>query len=172
MIKIGDRFGNLRVVELSGQNKTQQNLWKCICVCGKNTIISSSNVKRTKSCGCSKHKKPPNWKGYGKVTGTYISALKHGAKKRGIDYDPKVTAQYLYEIFLQQNQKCAITGTQLDLTNNASVDRIDSRKGYIPGNIWWVTKNINKMKLDFTLDHFIQLCEMVTANKENIKNGR
>lgn len=37
-------------------------------------------------------------------------------------------------------------------------------KNYIP---LLVLKEINKMKLDFTQDRFVELCEMVVANKEN-----
>ena len=69
-------------------------------------------------------------------------------------------------------QKCAITGKELDLTQDGSVDRIDSSRGYTKNNVWWVTKDINKMKLDFTLGYFIHLCEMVANNKEKIKDGR
>jgi len=39
-------------------------------------------------------------------------------------------------------------------------------------NTPWVKKDINKMKLDFPLNLFIELCEKVVANKENIRNGR
>lgn len=167
-IKPGDVFGNLTIVKLSGQNQTKHNLWQCKCKCGKHTIVSSSNIKRTNSCGCSKHKKPSNWKGYKEVGGTYISALKYGAKTRNIYYDPNITAKYLYELFLKQDRRCAITGESIDLTKDASVDRIDSAKDYLVGNVWWVKKDINKMKLDFSLHKFIELCEKVVSNKENI----
>lgn len=167
-IKSGDVFGGLTIVKIIGQNKTKHNLWQCRCECGNYTTVSSSNIKRTKSCGCSKYKKPSNWKGYEEVRGTYVSGLKHGAKIRNIYYDPSITAQYLYELFLKQDKKCAITGEEIDLTKDASVDRIDSAKGYIKDNIWWVKKDINKMKLDFPLPIFIELCEKVIANKEKI----
>lgn len=171
-IKSGDIFGYLTIVKLHGQNKTKHNLWQCRCKCGNYTIVSSSNIKRTKSCGCAKHKKPPNWCGYKEVSGTYVSALKYGAKNRNIHYDDSITAKYLFELFLVQNKKCAITGEKIDLTDDASIDRIDSTDGYVKGNLWWVKKDINKMKLDFPLSFFIELCEKVVANKENIKNGR
>lgn len=35
--------------------------------------------------------------------------------------------------------------------------------------VWWVLQDINKMKLDFDLDNFINLCQKVIDNKENIK---
>lgn len=45
--------------------------------------------------------------------------------------------------------------------DTASLDRIDSRHGYIPGNIQWLHKDINVMKWDHTTGRFIELCGMV-----------
>lgn len=39
-------------------------------------------------------------------------------------------------------------------------------------NVWWVHKDINKMKLDFSLQDFINLCNLVVTNKENIRYGQ
>ena len=44
----------------------------------------------------------------------------------------------------------------------ASIDRIDSDKGYYIGNIHWVHKAINKIKWDYTEPYFIELCEAVS----------
>lgn len=43
----------------------------------------------------------------------------------------------------------------------ASLDRIDSSKGYVLGNIQWVHKDINKMKLDYDQDYFIDICRRI-----------
>ena len=43
----------------------------------------------------------------------------------------------------------------------ASLDRIDSKKGYIEGNIQWVHKDINRMKWAFNEDYFIKLCNNI-----------
>jgi hypothetical protein len=161
MIYIGFKSGSLTVIEKIGKNHSQHILWRCKCECGKNTIVSSSNIRRTKSCGCSKHKKPPNWSGYERLNGSYVSALKYGAKKRKINYDSNIDAKYLYDMYLRQDGKCAITGMPIDLTTDASVDRIDSMKGYTKDNIWWVKKEINLMKNNLSLEEFILLCKMV-----------
>jgi hypothetical protein len=64
-------------------------------------------------------------------------------------------------MYLRQDGKCAITGMPIDLTTDASVDRIDSMKGYTKDNIWWVKKEINLMKNNLSLEEFILLCKMV-----------
>jgi len=175
-IKSGDVYGLLTMVEKSGKLKNGTIKWKCKCVCGKETTVPASRIKagKVKSCGClvknkfgQKHHK---WTGYCGISGSRLADIKIRAKKKNLEFD--LDAQFLWEIFIKQDRKCAITGKELDLTQDGSVDRIDSSRGYTKNNVWWVTKDINKMKLDFTLDYFIHLCEMVANNKEKIKDGR
>jgi hypothetical protein len=46
----------------------------------------------------------------------------------------------------------------------ASLDRIDSSKGYTKNNIQWIYKPINSMKRDYTQERFIELCKLVAKN--------
>ena len=79
-----------------------------------------------------------------------------------------ITIQEAWDLFLEQDRKCALTG--LDIVfgprdkggNTASLDRIDSTKGYIKGNVQWVHKDINRMKFDLNQERFIELCKKVT----------
>jgi len=55
----GQRFGLLTVIEHAGYTKATKgckakNLWKCLCDCGKETVIMGCDLKmgHTKSCGC------------------------------------------------------------------------------------------------------------------------
>ena len=54
---------------------------------------------------------------------------------------------------------------------NASLDRIDSKKGYIEGNVHWVFKSINRLKSDLTHTEFIELCGLVSKYSNLINNG-
>ena len=49
----------------------------------------------------------------------------------------------------------------------ASLDRIDSSKGYIKGNIQWVLKDINLMKGSTDEDYFKFLCGLVKNKNKN-----
>ena len=49
---------------------------------------------------------------------------------------------------------------------NASLDRIDNSKGYIKGNVQWVTKDINMCKRTLNNESFIVLCKKVSQNYE------
>jgi hypothetical protein len=69
-----------------------------------------------------------------------------------------ITLEYIWDLLLEQNRKCALTGLPLTfakdynkstLDQTASLDRIDSSVGYIIGNVQWVHKEINKIKREF-----------------------
>ena len=55
----------------------------------------------------------------------------------------------------------AFSKSSKDKTATASLDRIDSTKGYIDGNIQWVHKRINTMKMDMSQKDFIDFCKQV-----------
>ena len=53
---VGQTFGRLTVIERVENNKDGQAMWKCVCGCGKEVVVSGKNLKNgnTKSCGCLK----------------------------------------------------------------------------------------------------------------------
>lgn len=168
-VEPGQRFGKLVVVEKEKTRKNGEIVWRCECDCGGFSSTGSADLNRgVVSCGCRA------FTGYKELSGARFSQIKGSAgRRRKVYFDEEnITPKYLYELFIRQDKKCAITGQDIDLTNNASLDRIDSSKGYVDGNLQWVTKEINTMKWDFTQERFVELCEMVVANKEKIKNGR
>jgi hypothetical protein len=52
-------------------------------------------------------------------------------------------------------------------TGTASLDRIDSSKGYEEGNIQWVHKHINFMKRTYSQEYFIDMCKKVADNNKD-----
>jgi len=89
------------------------------------------------------------------------------AKHRGQSF--KITIQYAWELFLKQNKKCALSGLPLALSPNsmaagassASLDRIDSSKGYEEGNVQWVHATLNFMKTSLKQEDFVKWCCLV-----------
>ena len=51
---VGQRFGYLTVLEATNERSGGSIIWKCICDCGKECYIPTSNLSRkhTQSCGC------------------------------------------------------------------------------------------------------------------------
>jgi hypothetical protein len=95
-------------------------------------------------------------------------------KNKYKDYD--VDLPYLKELWdLQHN--CPYTGVELVLpkwkgVNNplitASIDRIDSSKGYIKGNIQYISITSNLAKSNMTHQQMIEFCMLIIKNKKPI----
>lgn len=78
----------------------------------------------------------------------------------------------LIEILKKQDYLCAISGMELtcirakgiNFRTNASIDRIDPNLGYNIDNIQIVCTIVNKMKLDMTMDEFVEWTKRVLVN--------
>ena len=177
--RIGQIFGKLEVLEFS-YVKSRMKYWKCICrgECGgniKNLSTSSLFEGRTNTCGCGQNPFRENsskWTGFGKISGSTWCSIKHSAKQRNIPFN--ITIEYGWGLFLKQKGKCALSGKELILAENrykfntghknASLDRIDSSKGYIEGNVQWVDKFVNLMKRELSQEDFIDICKKTYKN--------
>lgn len=54
----GKTFAQLTVLGFSHMGKGKTSQWRCVCSCGKETIVPGKDLKNghTQSCGCLKHK--------------------------------------------------------------------------------------------------------------------
>lgn len=156
-------FGSL-IVESRAASEGKLATWVCRCKCGKSAIYKGSELRagKVKTCGCrigilSKR----NWQGYGEIPKAYWKSMSENAARRGLLFEIEI--QYINCLYLAQDKKCSLSG--LDLTfrdGSASLDRIDSSKGYIEGNVQWVHKDVNRMKQSFSQQRFIFICERIT----------
>jgi archaellum component FlaC len=48
-----------------------------------------------------------------------------------------------------------------------SLDRIDSKLGYIEGNVQWLHKDVNYMKQEYSQEYYIDICKKVANNARN-----
>lgn len=95
----------------------------------------------------------------GDLTLTEYTRLRRSAEKRGYSFE--VSIEYLWNLFQIQNQICAITGDYISNIKDASLDRIDSSKGYIKGNVQWVTRQANLSKHIMTMEQLCEFCRKV-----------
>lgn len=167
-------FGSLTALypDEPRRGKTQQKTrWRVRCRCGKEFSCDTGDLVREDgrgrvSCGCLNHAtgpSSPHWRGGTLTSGTYLGALRRGAAVRG--YEFAVTVEDLDLVFLRQGERCALTGVPLVMGDNASVDRVDSSRGYTPENIQWVDKTINQMKSDLDQGGFLDWCRKVADNE-------
>jgi len=180
----GKKISKWTVLYKVASSRNGHTIWKCRCECGVEKDVYGTHLTygKSNSCGvCSvKHGKDhQQWNGYEDISGNYWNSIKRGANgskgRKAIEFN--ITKEYVWDLFIQQNRKCALSG--LDLTINykggdhtASLDRIDSHEGYIFGNVQWVHKHINLMKGKLNQNYFIDLCKNVAKNNfDNTLNG-
>lgn len=102
----------------------------------------------------------------------YTHVIRNRKKESSID------ETYLKSLWLKQNGICPYTGWKLILPTNvsgwinglqkesASLDRIDSSKGYVDGNVQFVSVMANWAKNNRTDKELIEFCKAV-AKKHN-----
>lgn len=173
----GRVLGKLRVLEPAGILRTHPKkgakmvkpysglTWLCSCECGNYKIIRASvllsggAVSCGIGCGLDKGSANRNWKGVGELSGLFYSRLASSSARRGLLL--QVSMPFLWDLFLRQHSKCALTGRILTLAGkrySASLDRIDSATGYTETNVQWVHKDINSFhKRDIPNDTFIAM---------------
>lgn len=181
----GKSFGRWEVLKFDTNTpKYKMARWWCKCSCGKIKSIRADTLygNISKSCGCLKRELVGNrsrvlfsrnksvcWKGYGEISANFFASIRNGAKYRKIDFN--ITIEELWELFLKQNRKCALSGLLLKFkTSNsicdgtASLDRIDSSKTYSIDNVQWIHKDINFMKQEFSQQQFFNYCKEIVAH--------
>lgn len=180
-VKIGSTIGNWKII--SERYKENNIYWNdCECICGITRPVRNwhLNHNMTKGCGCSNIKGRFKYQGYNDLSLAYYNTFKSNrVKNRNKYFSDKVTLEYLWDLFIRQNKKCALSGVDITLNpkwseqnktgqkhlQTASIDRIDSNKGYEIGNVQWVHKNINWMKGKLDENIFIEMCKKVANYK-------
>ena len=127
---------------------------------------AEESLRLKKVCKECSNKDPKNNSHMGWYKGvlrkSFVHKYKTNAKLRGIPWN--VSFEYLADLLIDQDFKCALSGIEIqamEVTNNASLDRIDSSLGYIENNVQWVTSKVNMMKQHYTQEEFIEVCVSV-----------
>jgi len=165
--KIGQKIGNYTITELVGKTRWDVPKWKCRCGCGAERVITQAGLnKKENKGGC----RNCRLRSYGEMHLRYFHNLRRKAGYRKIKWS--LTPKYIWELFIKQKKKCALSGMEICFVRNfrnhkdqtASLDRIDSSKGYTKDNVQWVHKKINFMKQALGDQEFITFCRKVTEN--------
>ena len=185
---IGRKYGLLTVESFAGLTPCGHKTYNCICDCGNRVVRTGTSMRRSKNsnCGCFSVKGKLNrlWKGAGEISGNFwhmhIVRSANGQKNRNRIRKPKeltLTIEEAWDLFLKQDRKCALSGIELtfpskwkDKSWTASLDRIDSSKGYILENVQWVHKDVNIMKNKFDNQYFINMCKNINQWHNTEKN--
>ena len=175
---VGTPFGDLTIIEVGIKVPGRDNRRVRVrCVCGKEKLVLPAHLisGNIKSCGCRKLRcgqENLRYKGAGELGGSYFRSMEGSARSRNISFD--VTIEYLWDLYLKQNRKCALTGLSIFMRRSgkkgrgkrgtASLDRINSDLPYQEGNVQWVHKVVNKMKGLLNQQVFVAFCEAITRH--------
>ena len=89
-----------------------------------------------------------------------VNAARSRSKKSGLEFDiteddidiPDVCPLLNIPLFVGEGRKSV-------KSNSASLDRIDSSRGYTKDNVWIISFKANTMKSNSTLDEFVMMAE-------------
>lgn len=97
---------------------------------------------------------------------SWFNKFRAGAIVRNIDWS--LTVDDVADLMADQDGKCALTGWDIEFPESghpqsapASIDRIDSKKGYVKGNVQLLTRHVNMMKQAYDNEYFIEVCRAV-----------
>lgn len=105
----------------------------------------------------------------------YMMAKSRSSKK---GRDINISTDYLIELWDLSGGRCAISGRPFELKysddggphpDGPSLDRVDSSKGYIIGNVRLVTYHVNTALSSFGEDKLIELMESITRYRKEVK---
>ena len=178
-------FGWLTALEPTGSSNRYGLIWKVRCRCGKELEKGASEIARKpkwpgqapRSCGCYyKTHHSPRFLGVGDLSRTKWAIIESSAKRRNLPF--KITIKDAWGLFIAQDRKCALSGVSITVSsdlragkNTASLDRIDSRLGYVPGNVQWVHVLLNDMKSNLPDPEFIEWCCRVASHSRGMAVG-
>lgn len=177
-IRVGDRFGKWEVI--SDVFIDRYAKVPCRCECGSTSNVDAYTLVKGKSCSCKTCSLPrlgainPAWKGYEEIPNSWFFRFKRYSK---IEFLLQI--EDVWDVFVKQNKTCALTGLPISFLNDrargqkhsgikctASIDRIDSKKGYIKDNIQLVHKDVNIMKNHFDQRYFLEMCRLITQKSK------
>jgi hypothetical protein len=167
--KTKTKYGRLTIIdETIYKNKHKQSTIKCQCECGNEIEIQCSQLENSASYQTLQCFQCSHFKGYKDVPLQFLTN-KISAK----NWEVNVDCKFIYDLWIKQNKKCALSGIDIDFINvssirsyscTASLDRIDSSKPYDKDNVQLVHKHINIMKNNHDQKYFIELCQLITKH--------
>lgn len=179
LLKVGPSMGEGKraelLVELSEVTPEIASSRTC-GKCKQNQGLDQFYVSKLKDrildmCKSCRQLKSQNDKNYGIHFFTNsLSSAKKRALSKGLAFD--IDVDYLHSIF-PKDRKCPVFGTVMksgirgDMEDSASLDKIDPKKGYVKGNVWYISMRANRIKSDHTLsDILLTAFGMLKKSKE------
>jgi hypothetical protein len=181
----GLKFNKLTVLNLINHNEEKtykKRYWLCLCDCGKNTKVSTSQIVsgKTTSCGCnraisnvinsanSRHKITKIDAGYNSIFSSYVSNAKLRNKAFDIEKTDFIKLLKGNCFYCNSEPKNVYFASYYNVTYNG-VDRRNNDLGYTLKNSVSCCKMCNIAKNNNTEEDFKNWIERVYNNLEKLK---
>jgi len=159
---VGQKFTRMTVVERLPKLLMRQNYYKCVCDCGKERVVSATQLMqgRTKSCGCWKAEQTSKlFKKHGKAGTKEYSAIV-SARRRAVvrNAEGRFSVNEIEELFIKQEGLCVYCQTDLRSTGFHRDHMIPLVRGGSNGikNIQLLCPKCNMKKHRLTHDEFLK----------------
>ena len=164
----GTKYRNWTVCsdEIIKRKSNRSTYWKVQCKCGKVETRSAHHLVNNKTGACRSCAATKN---------TFEQHYLNKIERRALisDFEFNLTVDYIKQLIEKQSFKCKLTGFDIKFATDyknltkqtASLDRIDSTKGYIKGNVQWLHKDVNFAKHSLTQERFLEICKAVSSSK-------
>ena len=146
-------------------------------ICGETKPLKSFpktgkwHLKKCQNCYATTYRK------YNMAKATRLRRFIHDCKRKSerMSWTFNLTVEFLEELFEEQKGLCPITGFEMTLEGTrefkkkrftASLDRIDSGKGYTKDNVWFVTLQANYMKSQLTMEELVNWCQRIVEQQK------
>lgn len=156
------KFGKLLAIKIDGKYNAE-NLWFCLCDCGKTCKVKTNNLTsgKTKSCGCLK--KPVGESALNNLFSRYRS----NAVSRKMDF--LLTKEQLKELTSANCYYCNKLPSQVQKSHNGEyvyngVDRLNNNAGYSLENCVSCCKACNFAKLERSKEEFLEHIKIIYNN--------
>ena len=163
---LGQCFGELIVIKQNNTDKHGNIMWLCRCNCGNEAVVRATRLRngKTKSCGCLGAIK---FKGYGESSkNTIFSRYKKRAEKKNVEFS--LSKDRFFELTDGVCFYCGEKPSNVNKNKNNNgdfiyngIDRIDSSKGYIEGNVVTSCSKCNFAKREMTTSEFYEWIDKI-----------
>lgn len=182
---LGQKFGQLTIVELLGRDKFRKRFVRCLCECGKEVISRLGNLRfrKQKSCPTCKYINMKNYEpgqvGFNKVKLAYMT----NAKSRNLEFSlcdeefRKLTKGNCY--YCGSEPKTYSAGGKnyknKEIQNYGiyiynGIDRLNNDLGYTTNNCVSCCESCNKFKLDLNEEDFLNKIKKIYLTHFGDKN--
>jgi len=157
----GQKFGRLTVLSRA-ETKNKRTRWLCKCDCGNLKEVLAYNLscknpkKNIKSCGClfNEYIKTLSDEASPKrIANRMLWNSKKRAKEKGFEFNISIDDISIPDRCPFLDIPMYVKGKK-QTQNSPSLDRIDSSKGYVRGNVMVISMMANTMKHVATFEQF------------------